>query len=116
MTATAVSARKHLANAAGLVAKAAKKISAGFSARTAASIHVTSGPNAAYVIAGGDSAPMAYPFEFGTRHPVFGHGPRSSWHWAAQPHRPFLDEAAEAAADEAAEELSVFMTDWINTL
>lgn len=64
----------------------------------------------AYVQAGGvggQMAPNAYMFEtLGARHPLFAHGPRGTdgWkHWYDQPYRPFMEEAAEASADAAAE-------------
>ena len=64
----------------------------------------------AYVNAGGpggQDAPNAYMFEeYGARHPLFAHGPRGTdgWrHWYEQPYRPFLEEAAEAAGQEAAD-------------
>lgn len=56
---------------------------------------------------GGKTAPNAYMFEeLGARHPLFAHGPKGTdgWrHWYDQPYRPFLEEAAEAVGDKAAE-------------
>jgi hypothetical protein len=49
---------------------------------------------------GGQEAPNAHMFETpGARHPLFG----NKKHWYNQPYRPFMEEGAEAAADEAAE-------------
>ena len=56
---------------------------------------------------GGQEAPNAYMFEtIGARHPLFAHGPRGTdgWkHWYDQPYRPFLEDAAEIAASQAAD-------------
>jgi hypothetical protein len=42
---------------------------------------------------------QAWMFETGSAHPLFG----DRGHWYNQPHRPFLDAAANAGADRAAE-------------
>lgn len=107
---------KRLREAAGAIADAARKISGEFSRRTAASVKVTGGTTQVYIVAGGDSAPMAAPFENGSFHPVFAHGPRSSWNWARQPKKPFLEEAAAEAGDDAAEAFSAVLDDWIADL
>ena len=64
----------------------------------------------AYVSAGGAGgleAPNAYMFETkGARHPLFAHGPPGTdgWlNWYDQPFFPFLEEAAEAAGQDACE-------------
>lgn len=58
---------------------------------------------AAYVSAGGPggkAAPNAAMFETpGARHPLFG----DRKHWYVQPYRPFLEEAADNAGQEAEE-------------
>ena len=68
------------------------------------------GRTIAYVSAGGAGgleAPNAYMFETkGARHPLFAHGPPGTdgWlNWYTQPYRPFLEEAAEQAGQEACE-------------
>lgn len=68
--------------------------------RTARSIRITvyEAYNKANVSAGGPDAPEAVMFEEPrARHPLFG----NDKYWYDQPHRPFLEEAAEAKADEA---------------
>lgn len=50
--------------------------------------------------AGGLEAPNAAMFETpGARHPLFG----DDHHWYTQPYRPFMEEGAEEAGDEAAQ-------------
>lgn len=107
---------KRLREAAQVIADAARKISGEFSRRTAASVKITGGTTQVYVVAGGDAAPMAAPFENGSYHPVFAHGPRRSWTWVKQPERPFLEEAAAEAGDQAAEAFSAVLDDWIADL
>lgn len=61
------------------------------------------GRTIAYVSAGGAGgleAPNAYMFETqGARHPLFG----DKSHWYTQPYRPFLEEAADQAGQDACE-------------
>jgi hypothetical protein len=65
------------------------------------------------IIFGGPSAPNAYPFEVrGVRHPVWGHGPRSTWHWVENEWRPFLVPAAEENADKAASVIATVVDKW----
>ena len=65
------------------------------------------------IIFGGDSAPNAYPFEVrGVRHPVWGHGPRETWHWVENQWRPFLVPAAEEDADLAALKVAGVVDRW----
>jgi hypothetical protein len=103
---------KRLRVAGQVVAETAKAISGGFSSRIPASIKVTGGTTMVWLVAGGDSAPNAYPFEYGSFHPVFATGDRSTWHWAKQPKRPFMDEAVDESADLAAEEFAAVIDDW----
>lgn len=107
---------KRLRAAGQIVAEAAKSISGGFSQRIPASIKVTGGTTEVWLVAGGDSAPNAAPFEDGSMHPVFATGNRSTWHWARQPKRPFMDEAATQTADLAAEEFALVVDDWCTML
>jgi hypothetical protein len=73
--------------AAGAVQPANRYTGAG--ASLAIKVNATLAPNA---------RPLAHPNERGTfnRHPVFGQGPRTGWHWTEQPARKFFDPAADA--------------------
>jgi hypothetical protein len=105
-----------LRQAAGILADAARDISGAFSRRTAASMKITGCTTEVYIVAGGEGAPMAAPFENGSDHPVFARGPRYKWTWRPQPHRPFLEEAVASAGDAAAEQFSKILDDWIAEL
>ena len=59
------------------------------------------------VIFGSQAAPHAYPYEVkGVRHPVFGTGPRETWHWVVNDWRPFLAPAAQEDSDPALWEIA----------
>ena len=119
---------KRLREAAEIIATAARGLSAKFSKRIPASIKIIGGVAGMWITAGGpdgSEAPNAYPFEDGVRHPLFGlagdgrPGDRAQpgkGHWYPQPKRPFLEEAAEATAEEAAEAFSSVIDDWCKTL
>jgi hypothetical protein len=121
---------KRLREAAEIIANAARGISGKFSKRIPASIKIIGGTAGMWITAGGPDgkeAPNAYPFEDGVRHPLFGlagdgrpgdraHGDPKKGHWYPQPKRPFLEEAAEATAEEAAEAFSAVIDDWCKTL
>lgn len=103
---------KRLREAAEVIAEAAREISGQFSTRIPASIVVRGGTTQVWIVAGGEAAPNAAPFEDGSFHPVFARGPRSKWTWRRQPHRPFLEEAELAAGNEAAEAFAQIIDDW----
>jgi hypothetical protein len=96
-----------------VIAVAARTISGSFSKRIPGTVKIIGGTTEVYVQAGGDEAPNAKPFEDGSYHPVFATGPRSGWTWRKQPKKPFLEEAAAAAGDAAAEAFSAVLDDWI---
>lgn len=109
---------RRLREAADIVAADARRNAGAWSVRIPPSIGVTTASsNVAVITAGGPEAPMAWTFEQpgGPRegyHPVFGHGPRSEWHWVRQDARPFLAPAAEAMADRAAGAFANVIDDW----
>lgn len=103
---------KRLRAAGQVVAADARARAGAFSSRIPASVKVTGGTTMVYIVAGGDTAPNAYPFEYGKDHPVFATGDRSTWHWGKTPKRPFLEEAADATAELAAEEFAQVVDDW----
>lgn len=100
-----------LREATKLIAAAAKTLSAAMpSKKIPPSIRSYVRAGIGYVSAGGaggQQAPNAYMFEtIGARHPLFAHGPRGTdgWkHWYDQPYRPFLEDAAEAVGQAAAD-------------
>jgi hypothetical protein len=105
--------RKRLEEAAEIVAEKAREISSGFSRRIPLSVRVRTYRGTTYVEAGGPTAPNAFPFDpppgqVPSRHPLFG----NRKHWYNQPYRPFLEEAAEEAADKAAEAYAKVVDDW----
>ena len=110
----AVAAR--LREAAQILADAARGISGGFSKRIPASVRIMGGTTEVFIVAGGESAPNGAPFENGSWHPVFASGDRGKWHWAKQPHKPFLEEAIASAGDAAAEAFSAIIDDWCKEL
>jgi hypothetical protein len=100
---------------------AAARLYSGWSHRIPASIHVEAGGGGVagdvLIIAGGPPAPHAITFEAPNapwwKHPVFGHGPRESWHWVAQiPPRRFLKPAAENEFDGAVRVVAQVIDDW----
>lgn len=117
--------RRGLAAAADVIARAAKRITREMPVRwtpgpgsrkipRTIDSYLTAdfgeGRTIAYVSAGGAGgleAPNAYMFETkGARHPLFAHGPKGTdgWlNWYTQPYRPFLEEAAERAGQDACE-------------
>lgn len=105
-----------LKKAAEIVAASCRLISSRFSRRIPISIEVVTQNDQVYVRAGGREAPNAYPFDPPdnppVRHPVWGHGPRNTWHWAPQPYRPFLEMGAEISIDRAAQSFSQVIDDW----
>jgi hypothetical protein len=112
-----------LGDAALLIARVAKASSARWSRRVPLSVRVggsavVSGTAKRVTItAGGAAAPQAYTFEGRNSgrpiaHPVYGRGPRKrgpgghppGWTWSKQiPVRPFMKEAADAAAGKSAD-------------
>jgi hypothetical protein len=74
-----------------------------FGAGVARHIPIATGVEASlegvYVITDGDKAPMARPFEAGLDHPLFGN--RSYWYKMKK--KPYMEEAAKAGLNEAAE-------------
>jgi hypothetical protein len=131
-----------LSDAALLIARVAKASSARWSRRVPLSVRVSSSVTTGTakrvtITAGGRAAPQAYVMEGRNSgapiaHPVFGHGERlrgtavgkkkngklryepPGWTWARQiPVRPFMAQAAEAAAGSAADEFANRMiTEW----
>jgi hypothetical protein len=110
--------RTRLLRAANVIADRARAISATWSTRVPASVRLYQ-PTArgVTIAAGGTRAPQAYTFEnprggLGVWHPVYGHGPRSEWHWVRQTPRPFLAPAGDEAAGQAADEFAKVCDDW----
>lgn len=109
---------KRLQQAAQVIADRAKEVSSTFSTRIPGSIKVVTSEETGRVQikGGGAKAPNAYPFDPPSnppvRHPLFGNRD----YWYAQPYRPFLEEAAEAGGDEAAEALANVIDDWAEEL
>jgi hypothetical protein len=98
--------------AAEVIAATAIARSSKFSKRIPLSVKVVSSSWGAYIIAGGDAAPNAYPFETGARHPLFG----NRNYWYPQPKKPFLEQAADAASSKAANVMSNVIDDWMRAL
>jgi hypothetical protein len=85
-----------LGAAAQVIADRAKVLAAAWSQSVPPRIKVSVSGNVATISC---DAPPAYPNEVeGVRHPVFG---RRNEPWVTNEHRPFLDPAADAGADEA---------------
>lgn len=111
-----VIAKEATQKAAKLLAMAARVASGKFSRRIPLSVKVIPFPsgNGAYIVAGGDIAPNAYPFETGARHPLFaevGSTRYTSSPWYPQPKRPFLDEAADSAISAMANVMAAAVDD-----
>lgn len=112
------SARKaeasRLKDAAEVIAVAARARAATFSRRIPAATGVGGGLSAkgVYIRTSGRKARNAAPFEFGERHPLFG----NYKHMYNTPHRPYMEEAAEAALDAAAEAYAEVIDDWAHEL
>jgi hypothetical protein len=110
---------KRLKEAAQVIADETENITRTFSRRIPLSVRVRGGARGVRIVAGGDEAPNAYPFETGARHPLFAVGPRGTgrWQWwYPQPHRPYLEEAARAKLEEAAEKFAEVIDDWAKEL
>lgn len=107
---------KYLKEAAKPILDACSEIAGTFSVRIPRSLKVRVDQDYVHILGGGHTAPNAYPFDPPdnppVRHPVWGHGPRDKWHWAAQPYRPFLEEGAERGGDKAAVEFSKIIDEW----
>ena len=113
-----------LGDAAFLIARVARASSARWSRRVPLSIRVGSPAlsgtaKKVTITAGGPRAPQAYTMEGRNSgapiaHPVYGHGERlrgpgghpPGWTWAKQIPRPFMAQAADAAAGGAADEFA----------
>jgi hypothetical protein len=110
--------RTRLSSAAGVIADRARAISGTWSTRVPESVRLYLARGQVVTIAaGGIRAPQAYTFENprggpGVWHPVFGHGPRNTWHWARQTPRPFLAPAGDEAAGQAADVFAKVVDDW----
>jgi len=114
--------------AAKIIAVLAKERASAFSTRIPGTIKVVGGTSGVWITAGGPKgadAPNAYPFEDGVRHPLFGMagdgrpGDRAApgkGHWYPQPHRPFLEDAAEEGAEACAVEFAKVFDDWAKSL
>jgi hypothetical protein len=101
----AASVRKSLRVSGQVIADTAKD-NASWSSTIPDSIKVrASGPASVTISAGGKAAPSAKAYEEGRKayssngggsfnHPVFAHGPRSSWTWVSEDTRPYLRPAA----------------------
>jgi hypothetical protein len=84
-----------LGAAAAIIAAAARTLAARWSRQVPAAIGVSVSGNVATISC---DAPPAYPNEVeGVRHPVYGNPDA----WVTNAHRPFLEPAADAAADAA---------------
>ena len=110
--------KARLIQAGEIIADSARRLSS-WSERIPASIHtITSeGSDTVLIVAGGEMAPHAITFEAPHapwwKHPVFGRGPRETWHWVAQiPPRRFLLPAAQEHSEGAAYVISKVIDDW----
>jgi hypothetical protein len=103
---------KRLREAAEVIATAAREISATIGSRIPATIKIAGGTTGLFIVAGGEAAPNAAPFENGSWHPVYARGPRSGWAWRRQPKKPFLEEAYAVSGEEAAEAFASVIDDW----
>lgn len=110
-------ASDRLIQAAEVIADGARRRSS-WSTRIPASVHTVAGAGeTALIVAGGERAPHAITFEAPGapywKHPVYGHGPRKDWHWAAQvPPRRFLLPAAVEECDRAVRVYAEIVDDW----
>ena len=106
-----------LQRAAEPVAEFARQSSARWSRRVPASVKIAGGVSRVTIVAGGPSAPQAYTMEGHATgrpvsHPVYGHGPRNTWHWVKQTPRPFMREAIDAKQDEMVRIFAGVVDDW----
>lgn len=109
-----------LTEAAEVIADGARRRSA-WSTRIPASVHtVSAGGDTILIVAGGEMAPHAITFEAPGapywKHPVWGHGPRETWHWAKQDPRRFLLPAALEDGDRMLRVLAKEVDDWAHEL
>lgn len=106
---------RRMQQGAEVIADGARRRSA-WSERIPASVHTVTGVNEVLIVAGGPAAPHAITFEApdapNWRHPVFGHGPRKTWHWVAQDPRRFLKPAAEEDGGLAMRVVAKVVNDW----
>lgn len=102
---------KRLKDAATVIAEQART-NAGFSKRipAAISVHATAA-DGVFILADGSKARNAAPYEYGDRHPTFGHDP-----WVQTPHKPFLEDAADMKGNAAADKFSAIIDDWAREL
>lgn len=104
------------------IADYARASSARWSRRVPASVRLQGGASRITIAAGGQAAPQAYTMEGRSdgrpiAHPVYGHGPRTSWTWAKQiPVRPFLAEAVDVKQDEMVRIFAGIVDDWAHDL
>lgn len=110
-----------LQQAAEIIADDARKRAALWSRRMPLSVRIRGGSTRVTITGGGTRAPQYYTFEgkpsgAPRSHPVWGHGPRETWHWVAQDPRPTLAVAAESKADEAAAKFAEIVDDWTRQL
>lgn len=107
---------KRLRIAAEIIAEAARvtgsTVGKSGSTRIPKSIKVTSTGRAVFIVADGNIAPNAYPFEKGSSHPLFG----DREHWYKMKKQPFLEEAADATASKAVEAFAEVIDDWVRQL
>jgi len=103
---------ERLKEAAEVVAEAARTIAAAFSRRIPPATRVKGGITGVRVETDRHEAPNAWPFETGAFHPLFG----DRDHWYQQEHRPYMSEAADMKAEEAAERFAEVLDDWAKDL
>jgi hypothetical protein len=107
--------------AAEVIADSARRKSS-WSERIPASVHTLTAPGAdtVLIVAGGAPAPHAITFEAPNasywKHPVFGRGPRETWHWVKQDPRRFLKPAAEEEAGHSVRVVAQAVNDWAKFL
>jgi len=108
---------RRLREAAEIVADDARLRSSRWSRRVPRSVRLVGGARSVVIAAGGASAPQAYTME-GTNtgrprsHPVYGHGPRNTWHWVAQAPRPFMREAIDSQQERMLTAFAKVVDDW----
>lgn len=103
-----------LVAAAEVIAAAAGANASQFSRRIPKSIKVIPSKGTVLIIAGGNAAPNADPFEYGKKHPLFGHWETGPQYFMKK--RPFLEEAAVSALDKAADEFAKVFDDICDAL
>lgn len=109
--------KRALRKAANIIAGGIRKAAEPISKRTAASVKVwQSDDGKTQITAGGESAPMARPFEEGIRHPVYATGPRNTWHWGSMPKREYMEAGAELAGKAAEEAFADEIMHWADDI